>query len=323
MTNFCRLRLSEDGTREIVIPLQSDTAFFQLLYTALQSLSAHLLVIRSNFTGNLEELSRTISHTARPVSSASRSFVPSSSLSDPQSIATPLLSPFSSSIVPGGRNKSDLYAWREIFQLYVESAVFEGMSERDRGERDILETEKRLATFAERVTGRGLSDSRQLKLRESRNALEKFLELNVLILNLKKVALILLYISYLIRILIVFLMYQFQFANAEAARKILKKHAKRTALPFPIPALEVSPANVPSQSQLIPLENMQGSTITHADILSLIPSTATSLPHMLVQAIGEILLPIIPHLDDYSCLICTSIAFKPIRLACGHLFCVR
>jgi hypothetical protein len=28
-------------------------------------------------------------------------------------------------------------------------------------------------------------------------------------------------------------------------------------------------------------------------------------------------------LDDYACLICTSIAFKPIRLACGHLFCVR
>ena len=116
---------------------------------------------------------------------------------------------------------------------------------------------------------------------------------------------------------------QFQFANAEAARKILKKHAKRTALPFPTPALDVSPAGVPTQSQLITLANMQGSTITHSDILSLIPSTATSLPHMLVQAIGETLLPIIPHLDDYSCLICTSIAFKPIRLSCGHLFCVR
>jgi hypothetical protein len=31
----------------------------------------------------------------------------------------------------------------------------------------------------------------------------------------------------------------------------------------------------------------------------------------------------LPSLDDYACLICTSIAFKPIRLACGHLFCVR
>lgn len=58
-------------------------------------------------------------------------------------------------------------------------------------------------------------------------------------------------------------------------------------------------------------------------MLSLLPATTSSLPHLLVQAIGEMLLPIIPHIDDYSCLICTSIAFKPIRLACGHLFCVR
>ncbi|KAF9056949.1 hypothetical protein BDP27DRAFT_1344261, partial [Rhodocollybia butyracea] len=35
------------------------------------------------------------------------------------------------------------------------------------------------------------------------------------------------------------------------------------------------------------------------------------------------LLPIIPQLDDYSCVIRTNIAFKPIRLGCGHLFCVR
>ncbi len=52
--------------------------------------------------------------------------------------------------------KSDLYAWREIFQLYVESEVFESMSERDRGERDLAETERRLSNFAERVTNRGL-----------------------------------------------------------------------------------------------------------------------------------------------------------------------
>ena len=32
---------------------------------------------------------------------------------------------------------------------------------------------------------------------------------------------------------------------------------------------------------------------------------------------------ILPSLDDYACLICTSIAFKPVRLSCGHLFCVR
>lgn len=63
--------------------------------------------------------------------------------------------------------------------------------------------------------------------------------------------------------------------------------------------------------------------VTGADLLALIPATSMSLPHILVQAVGEILLPVIPSLDDYQCLICGDIAFKPIRLGCGHLFCVR
>lgn len=88
---------------------------------------------------------------------------------------------------------------------------------------------------------------------------------------------------------------QFQFANAEATRKILKKHTKRTSLP----AFQLE------HQALLPRGHL------------------TSLPRVLVQAIGETLLPVIPHLDDYACLICTSIAFKPIRLNCGHLFCVR
>lgn len=32
---------------------------------------------------------------------------------------------------------------------------------------------------------------------------------------------------------------------------------------------------------------------------------------------------IIPQPDDYSCPICQDIYWKPIRLACGHVFCVR
>ena len=97
---------------------------------------------------------------------------------------------------------------------------------------------------------------------------------------------------------------QFQFATAEAIRKILKKHTKRTALPIPAHLLSASGDTsssgvVPAAQPLIPLQRL------------------------LVQAIGEVLLPVIPHIDDYSCLICTSIAFKPVKLDCGHLFCVR
>lgn len=182
---FARLRVSPDGTRELIIPLSYDSAFFDLLHTALQSLAAHLLVVRSNFIQNLQDLAKSISDVAKPVSETGRGFHPST-LTNPQIPNNPL-PPFSSAFVPGGSRKSDLYAWREIFQLYVESEVFESMSERDRGERDILETEKRLAAFAARVTERGLSDSRKLKSKKSKAALESFLQLNVLIVNLKKV----------------------------------------------------------------------------------------------------------------------------------------
>ena len=58
--------------------------------------------------------------------------------------------------------------------------------------------------------------------------------------------------------------------------------------------------------------------------LVLAPSwPATTLAHTLLLALTETLLPVLPSVEDYTCLICTSIAFKPIRLGCGHLFCVR
>jgi hypothetical protein len=65
--------------------------------------------------------------------------------------------------------------------------VFESVNEQTRGERTIEETETRLKLFAERVTAKGLGDGRQLKLPQSRKALESFLQLNIFILNVKKV----------------------------------------------------------------------------------------------------------------------------------------
>ncbi|KAF7368930.1 hypothetical protein MVEN_00219200 [Mycena venus] len=184
---------------EIVIPLQSDSAFFQLLVTALQGLSEHLLAIHAQFVETLAELTRMVSDSARPVSSTTSAFKAHS----------PLKSDAGGVRVDASSRKSDLYSWREIFQLYVEAEVFESVSERNRGERTIEEAETRLKQFAERVTTRGLGDGRKLRLPQSRKALESFLELNLFILNVKK----------------------FELANAEATRKILKKHTKRTALP--------------------------------------------------------------------------------------------
>ncbi|KIY45090.1 hypothetical protein FISHEDRAFT_50052 [Fistulina hepatica ATCC 64428] len=259
------------NSMDIVIPLESDSEFFQILVTALQSMSGRLEAIRHDFVRTVEVLTQTISDTARPVSAVSSHFHPHT-LTDSGAIRV--------STTHNEVCSSDLYTWRSIFQLYIDTDIFESMSETSPGERSIPDTEAALKLFAAQITARGLDA--QLKLRQSREALENFLALNMLILNIKKL----------------------QFANAEAIRKILKKHAKRTALPLP---------DYECQQR-------------QADVLALLPGVQAnmrSLSHILVQSITETLLPIIPHIDDYSCIICTSIAFKPVRLSCGHLFCVR
>src|SRR5205814_9286762 len=32
---------------------------------------------------------------------------------------------------------------------------------------------------------------------------------------------------------------------------------------------------------------------------------------------------IVPQLNDYLCPVCFSISYKPVRLTCGHVFCIR
>jgi len=259
--------ITTEETKELIIPLLSDTAFFQLLSKGLQSLSEQVVAIHSEFVATLGHLSRTVSNSARPVSFTS-TFHPHSLSSNPAA-----LNNISSSFFTA-RDKSDLYSWRELFKIYLEAEVFESINEIHREEWPVAHSETRLQAFLDRVTEAGLAN--RLKLNQSRTALETFLRLNVFILNIKK----------------------FRFANTEATRKILKKHTKRTFLPFP-----------------------QADNDKLAELA--IPHTLNSLPRVLVQAIGETLLSIIPQVDDYTCLICMCIAFKPIRLVCRHFFCVR
>jgi hypothetical protein len=170
-------------TQEVVVPLIHDTEFFHNLSTALSSVSTHLTTIHAEFRSTIQELSRAIGDSAQPASVTSRaSFHPHSRLT---SHAGMIRTPNRES------NKSDLFSWREIFQLYVEAEVFESVGEQTRGELTVEESEKRLKNFAERATQRGLGDSKKFKLKQSRQALETFLGLNLFILNVKKVRMIL------------------------------------------------------------------------------------------------------------------------------------
>ncbi|EKM55221.1 uncharacterized protein PHACADRAFT_255678 [Phanerochaete carnosa HHB-10118-sp] len=149
---------------------------------ALQALSTHLGTISDEFKENLSALAREVASTARPVSATSTSFHPHSTASNPAAVTvhTPGF------LHRGGR--SDLYQWREIFQLYVDTEVFESRSEAARGERNVEDAESRLALFTQRLAARGYDvGGHALKLKQSRRALQTFLDLNVFILDLKKV----------------------------------------------------------------------------------------------------------------------------------------
>ncbi|KAL9605934.1 MAG: hypothetical protein Q9179_000911 [Wetmoreana sp. 5 TL-2023] len=60
------------------------------------------------------------------------------------------------------------------------------------------------------------------------------------------------------------------------------------------------------------------SAILNAEALS--PQTMAK--HMCAQMSNEIL-AIVPQLNDYLCPVCFSISYKPVRLRCGHVFCIR
>ncbi|EGF98445.1 uncharacterized protein MELLADRAFT_95687 [Melampsora larici-populina 98AG31] len=80
--------------------------------------------------------------------------------------------------------------------------------------------------------------------------------------------------------------------NSEAIRKLLKKHSKRTSLP-----------NV---TQFFNLSSQVGGN-----------------DQDMIRVLSERLVEVVPILENYECPICREIAYKPVKMNCGHRFCVR
>ncbi|KAG1720100.1 hypothetical protein EDB19DRAFT_595397 [Suillus lakei] len=75
-----------------------------------------------------------------------------------------------------GGQKTDLYSWREIFQIYVEGEIFESVGERTCGECSVKEAETQMKQFQERMQEkRG-----KFKLAGSKDALDAFMQMNFL-----------------------------------------------------------------------------------------------------------------------------------------------
>lgn len=88
----------------------------------------------------------------------------------------------------------------------------------------------------------------------------------------------------------------FQLYNNIAIRKILKKFDKQTSL------------------------KAQQNFSAVASVGSYVDANMSK---HIVSIISMNILSVTPQLDDYTCPICMSISFKPIRLKCDHVFCIR
>ncbi|KAK4140083.1 SPX domain-containing protein [Dichotomopilus funicola] len=169
-------------------------------------------------------------------------------------------------------SKSDLYRWREIFEVYLEAQIFFSTSESAGGLRESEKARKQLVWFQENVKKRQLPQ--QFKIEASANAYTHFLALNVTLLeNL-----------------------QFQELNRTAVAKIIKKFDKRTSLGVK-------------------------STFPKAMYSAHFISEAIS-KDICAQLAREVVTQV-PQVVDYTCPICLSLCWLPIRLDCQHLFCIR
>lgn len=143
---------AEDGPviKQLEVPLTFDAEFFALLRGDVSELDAIQTKEQENLSSEIVALSDTISHVTRP----------------------------------SKRDRTDLYRWRELFEVYLQAEIFFSTLERDRGRRSNADALKKLQWFQDEVTRRGIPSS--FKLPASHEALAQFYKINLsLFQNLK------------------------------------------------------------------------------------------------------------------------------------------
>jgi len=170
----------KDGTeicksvRMVEIALNSDSEFFHLLTSEITSLEALQSKSESEIRSHVLQLGESITAVAAPKSR---------------------------------NNKSDLYPWREIFRIYLESGIFfSNLESESHQERTVEKAAERLTFFADEVRRLGIQT--KFKNPYSPSLFKMFLSVNM----------------------DVFRVMRFHDINKTAITKILKKFDKRTAL---------------------------------------------------------------------------------------------
>ncbi|CUM66153.1 uncharacterized protein PRCAT00003810001 [Priceomyces carsonii] len=231
---------SKKRVNEIYIMLNSDVKFFQMLDDELEGLDQLKAAEEAKLIQEVEKLRGMVQEFADP------------------------------------KRRKDLYTWRELFKIYLDSEVYFKYNETSSPafERSIDQVKENMQHFIDNVNKSNVLT--QFRSKKGILTYDQFLSLNY----------------HLFKVL------QFQSINLTALRKILKKFDKQTALGV--------------QNQFPRLVSADHVFITGK-------SLAQSICYVLQSSVVEL----VPQIDDYICPICCSIAFKPIRLECGHVFCVR
>jgi E3 ubiquitin-protein ligase BAH len=226
----------------VKIPLDSDARFFNILQTDVDELDTLQSQEQSEMRQSILALGNEISSVARPKKALIN------------------------------LSKSDLYRWREIFELYIAAQVFFSTTETSGGVRSSERARKQLVWFQEEVQKRHLLN--KFKLEASSNAYASFLALNATLLQNVR----------------------FQELNQTAVVKIIKKFDKQTSL---------------------------GVKTVFPKALNSANYIAESVAKDVCAQLSHDILAIVPQVADYTCTICLSLCWLPIRLDCDHLFCIR
>ena len=245
--------------REIELPLKFDSVFFKLLSNEILGLNALQAQEEVTLKQDIVVIGRDVSRLV--VSSA-----------------TP------------NKSKADLYAWREALHLYTNCCIFFSTLEQETYRQNSSTVQIRLRDFLTKLEGLGFPH--RLKTTESRAVLQRFLRINLQLLQNVK----------------------FQELNSTAARKIIKSEFS-------------SMVRVESSGSDINIEFAKQTALREmnqkSDYVAIEVFSSSSMAKAVCFEISEKFLAVVPQLRDFECPVCTNISYKPIRLRCGHVFCIR
>ncbi|EKD15119.1 ring-14 protein [Drepanopeziza brunnea f. sp. 'multigermtubi' MB_m1] len=249
-----------ENTQRVEIPLNFDSKFFELLQNDIVSLDKLQAKEQTILLDDIQALSRSLTRVAMPT-------------------RFPLF------------QHSDLYRWRELFELYLRANIFFSTNETDSGVRDYAKAKEQLQWFQTELGKRGIEA--KFKLGESRLSLARFVKINMnLLLNLN-----------------------FQEYNQNAIRKILKSKPPGRWVFSGDESSDDCP-EFDKKTSLGAAKMFPNLFLAHT-IMSGTIATAVC------QQVTQDLIGIVPQVDDYTCPVCSDIHYRAVRLDCRHILCIR